>query len=41
LDQTRKQFAQYPADWQAEYILQRCTNILEVFDFIANQRIEQ
>jgi glycosyltransferase involved in cell wall biosynthesis len=37
----RKQFAQYPDDWKAEFIPQRCTNILEVFDFIANQRIKQ
>jgi glycosyltransferase involved in cell wall biosynthesis len=41
LVQTRKQLAQYPDDWQAEFIPQSCTNILDVFDFIANQRIKQ
>ena len=35
VDQIRERLAQYPDDWQAAFIPQRCTNILEVFDFIA------
>jgi glycosyltransferase involved in cell wall biosynthesis len=39
LHQHRKQFAQYPDDWKAEFVPQRCTNIQEAFEFLANQRI--
>ena len=38
LAQVRKRLAQYPDNWQAKFIPERCTNISEVFDFIAKQR---
>jgi hypothetical protein len=35
LGSKRHRLEQYPGDWHAEFVPQRCSNIIEVCDFLA------